>query len=573
MDTATGTLYSAGEDIGNSYKVIVKRLEGTEWKTLGTPWFSVGAAIYINMAISPSGVPHVVYRDGGVFSKLVVKKFNGTNWVLVGKEGFSPANYDNARSRLAFAPDGTLYVAYTDYATGMNGKLSVMKFNGTDWVGVGSPGFTSGAVNANDIAVDPLGRPLVAYGNGTNTNKLSVSRFNGTAWEIVGTDGFTASSALNGAMTLDKSGNPWVVFADATRSNRLTVMKYDGSAWVTVGNAGFTTGILSTHVVYHMCSIIVDNTNNPVVTFADASNGGKVSAMRFNGTDWVLLGDAGFSGGNSNKCVELLRYKNWIYTGFADVTTWQGRIMQYKLCEAPDVPTITADKSKVCLGDAATLRIGSGALNDAAEWSWYTGFCGGTAAGTGASITVMPTVNTTYYVRATGGCADEQSCVPFAVQVADKPETPVITQQTNGLLSSSAINNQWYVNGGAINGANASLYTPAASGNYTVVVTNSDGCSSVSLPFTATVGTNLSNEQVMLLPNPVHDHVKVQFSKIIPQVFINIISLDGKLITTARFNNINAATLDTRALQPGVYLVRVFSDDGSSQILRMIKGN
>lgn len=575
VDTSNGTLYAACMDLNSSYKLTVKKLEGNEWKVLGTAGFTTGAVNYVHLAISPSGVPYVMYvifLDGGRGRKAVVRKYDGTNWVPVGVEGLSAGN--NALGRMTFDKSGTPYVAYIDYSGTMNGKMTVMKFDGTAWVLVGPQGFTTGAGNSCSIAVDPQGRPVVGYGNGANSGKFTVNRFNGTSWELVGADGFTGYTALNGVMTLDKSGNPWVAFADGTRANRVTVMKYDGTQWVTVGTAGFSAGAMTTYAVYRMCSLVIDNTGNPIVMYVDGSNSNKATAMRFNGTDWVLLGNAAFSGGtNAVQCTELLRYRNWLYAGVRELVSYQARVMQYKLCEEPETPTVAASAGKICAGSSTTLRIAGGALNDATEWSWYTGSCGGTAAGTGAALTVSPAATATYYVRATGGCVDEQACVPYVITVADKPAVPVITPQDQGLLSSSSTGNQWYLNGSAIAGAEQASYTAGVSGSYTVAVTNSDGCTSVSLPYVANVNSNLGNEAVLLLPNPLHDHVKVKFTKIVPQVVINIISLEGKIITSARFVNVSAATLDTKALQPGVYLVRVFSTDGSSQTLRMIKGN
>ncbi|RZA01033.1 MAG: T9SS type A sorting domain-containing protein [Sphingobacteriaceae bacterium] len=67
--------------------------------------------------------------------------------------------------------------------------------------------------------------------------------------------------------------------------------------------------------------------------------------------------------------------------------------------------TATTNKVNVCPGIQVTLGITGGTLGYGASWVWYAGGCGtGTSIGTGASITVNPTVTTTYYVRAEGIC-------------------------------------------------------------------------------------------------------------------------------------------------------------------------
>jgi len=63
-----------------------------------------------------------------------------------------------------------------------------------------------------------------------------------------------------------------------------------------------------------------------------------------------------------------------------------------------------ASLSKICPGKVVTLSITGGTLGSGATWKWYSGSCGGTAVGTGATINVSPSVTTTYYVRAEGDC-------------------------------------------------------------------------------------------------------------------------------------------------------------------------
>ncbi|MES2777988.1 MAG: FG-GAP-like repeat-containing protein [Bacteroidota bacterium] len=70
-----------------------------------------------------------------------------------------------------------------------------------------------------------------------------------------------------------------------------------------------------------------------------------------------------------------------------------------------------------------TLSIASGTLNNATNWQWYTGGCGGTSVGSGTSITVSPAVTTTYYARGEGSCAGRGPCASITITV--KLVTPV----------------------------------------------------------------------------------------------------------------------------------------------------
>ena len=60
------------------------------------------------------------------------------------------------------------------------------------------------------------------------------------------------------------------------------------------------------------------------------------------------------------------------------------------------IPTsATATPSTICNGESTTLAVVGGSLGTGATWHWYSGSCGGTAAGTGSSISVSPTTSTT----------------------------------------------------------------------------------------------------------------------------------------------------------------------------------
>jgi hypothetical protein len=52
-----------------------------------------------------------------------------------------------------------------------------MKFNGTDWVNVGSEGFSQGGAHHTSFAFSPSGEPHVAYRDGANSNKATVMKF------------------------------------------------------------------------------------------------------------------------------------------------------------------------------------------------------------------------------------------------------------------------------------------------------------------------------------------------------------------------------------------------------------
>jgi len=79
----------------------------------------------------------------------------------------------------------------------------------------------------------------------------------------------------------------------------------------------------------------------------------------------------------------------------------------------------TASPAVTC-GGPTTLSVIGGSLGTGASWKWYSGSCGGTFVGSGATLSVSPTVNTTYFVQAQGAC-NTTTCVSVAVTVNPVP--------------------------------------------------------------------------------------------------------------------------------------------------------
>jgi len=89
-----------------------------------------------------------------------------------------------------------------------------------------------------------------------------------------------------------KDNLPYVAFGVRGPDNKLSVAKYDGSAWSKIGAASFTNVVNGSHYGF---DIALDGT--PYVAYGDqdATNKGSLSVMKFDGSAWSLVGDAGFA--------------------------------------------------------------------------------------------------------------------------------------------------------------------------------------------------------------------------------------------------------------------------------------
>lgn len=195
------------------------------WYELGSPNFSSGINNeYQNIVLDNNGTPYVTFEDGNSIS---VMKYDGQNWVSVGLPQF----YTNSKlPKLAISSNGTAYVAFQDLITN-NGKASVLKFDGSNWVAVGSLGFTPGEIDNIDIGFDSEDSLYVTYEyyHGINDpNVVGVSKFSNNGWVQV--------EAIFDALRPNLAFAPWgVVYLTYTYDSGGTphqyIKKYFGGTW------------------------------------------------------------------------------------------------------------------------------------------------------------------------------------------------------------------------------------------------------------------------------------------------------------------------------------------------------
>lgn len=209
---------------------------------------------------------------------------NAQSWTYLGTPGFSDSLVGGVQT--AIDKNGTVYVAYVDYSeVPFNPAISVKKFDGTNWQYVGLPRFDVADTWADemDLAIDKNGTPYVALSSDINSYKASVLKFNGTSWVPVGSYGFTQSTVSEISIAIDTNLTPYVVFKDDAVQNKTSVMKFDGNGWVYVGGAGIANLTQNTST-----NIVIAPNNTPYVAITDyLTNNSQLHVMSFNGTSWI----------------------------------------------------------------------------------------------------------------------------------------------------------------------------------------------------------------------------------------------------------------------------------------------
>ncbi len=494
--------YVAYLDEGNSGKATVMKFDGTNWTNVGNPGFSDGVAQWECLVFNPvDGQPWLAFRDDAHASKTTVMKFNGTSWVPVGNAGFS-AGVANWQS-LAFNSSGQPYVAYTDYANSL--KATVKTFNGTNWVNVGNVGFTTGEAECESLAFSQSGQLYVAFADNTSIppRKASVMKFNGSAWVIVGNPGFSDDKTSHESLAFSPSGEPYVSFIDWSDSSKVSVMKYNGTNWVYVGVRG-----LSKSGGYITSEGLAFNPSNgqPYVAYEDTSNSFKASVMTFDGTNWMYVGNAGFSAGFTQSVSLAFNSTGQPYVAYGDGYFGKASAMKYESCNTPPVPTI-AGTGELC--------VNSGYYNYSTEtgmtgyqWSISPGGAIITGQGTSSVQVIWNQPGSQWvavtYTNTSGCTALNPTQFPVLVNPFPDPSgtisgSPVVCAGSNDIMYSvvpvtNAATYVWALPSGATitsgGGTNAIIVMfadNASSGNITVYANNLCGNGETSPPFFVTV--------------------------------------------------------------------------------------
>ncbi|MDX2002891.1 MAG: T9SS type A sorting domain-containing protein [Chitinophagales bacterium] len=158
---------------------------------------------------------------------------------------------------------------------------------------------------------------------------------------------------------------------------------------------------------------------------------------------------------------------------------------------------------------------------------------------------IQPTVTDSFYLAETEGaysvvvtdqfgCSDSSSAINITIY--SLPAIPVITVDTNRLTASQANAYQWYRNDTLIPGAIGQSYNATEDGVYSVLVTNAQGCSTLSdtLHFVYTGIEDLPGAMaISIYPNPNHGEFSIEFSgNTAGEYIIDIVNAIGQQVFT-----------------------------------------
>jgi len=226
-----------------------------------------------------------------------------------------------------------------------------------------------------------------------------------------------------------------------------------------------------------------------------------------------------------------------------------------EILAAPNLTIEALPGTAVCAGDSITLSASGGDV-----YSWSTG-------DTGSSIQVDATGTYEVVTTEANGCTDASDISVIVYEM----EQPMISQMgTDSLVSTIGDAYQWYLNGSQIAGANDEFFIPVIGGDYTVEVTDNNGCTGIStaFPFIVTSISSLTLDNISIRPNPAKDYVTISFVSrlLLSDLLIEILDAKGSLVWQKNYGNINSdftERIEVEDLAGGVYQVKVLSAQGS----------
>lgn len=147
LEADDSSIYIAGLD--STGAILVKQLFDSSSVNISSPGSSGTRIKSLDLKLINHEL-YVSFSDRNNGFRASVKKYDGTNWIYVGLPGFS----DGPSTDIHLSNDGSVpYVAFND---SVNNGMTVMRFNGLQWSPEGQPGFKNlnwGSYDKQNIAI------------------------------------------------------------------------------------------------------------------------------------------------------------------------------------------------------------------------------------------------------------------------------------------------------------------------------------------------------------------------------------------------------------------------------------
>jgi len=238
-----------------------------------------------------------------------------------------------------------------------------------------------------------------------------------------------------------------------------------------------------------------------------------------------------------------------------DYTYSSSQVFTEFVCASPAQPGSITGNATNCSGTSEVYSITPVAGATSYTWTLPLGWTGSSST---ESITVTSATGTGDITVIANNSCGSSAASAIAVTGNALP-MPVVTLNSSGgtdILTSSIANTyQWYLNGNLISGANGSTYTPLQNGNYTVEVSDANGCSGMSTDFAYTtlgISEKTGSDMFSIFPNPAKNYLTINASRELINEEFKIIDIKGNVVLKAKLLNTDNK-IDISGLAEGVY--------------------
>lgn len=200
------------------------------WSYVGSRLFSSGNTVNeIHIQTLSNGTPIVGYAQSSYFTPYIgggfVRYYNGTDWVNLGS---NPLVTQNPKTvKVAIDNNDNIYAA-VDVST----FIKVFKLSGGAWVEIGNiTDAFSGSYDDFSFKVDGNGTPYVLYRKMSPLAAPACKKYNGTDWVDVGSNnGVIESGAVNATdIDFDENNVPYAAIARSDDSYLAYIHKYNAA--------------------------------------------------------------------------------------------------------------------------------------------------------------------------------------------------------------------------------------------------------------------------------------------------------------------------------------------------------
>jgi len=239
----------------------------------------------------------------------------------------------------------------------------------------------------------------------------------------------------------------------------------------------------------------------------------------------------------------------------------------------PPIANFTIDDDTICDGECIHVKSTSTGLIDSYEWIANTALSQNIVSDSSEFCLESPNSHDITLIVTNSGGSDT---ITKTIYAFGYPPFPVLSV-TNNIINcspSSGYTYTWYFEGSVIPGATSSSYTPSAEGQYTIVLTNPQGCSSTNeapFQFLFTGLSNINSKQIELYPQPVLNQINIRGLDVKNINSIRIFDLTGKLIECKFQINVSDIIIDSSNLPHGSYTLIITSQSEEPYVTQLIK--